>query len=173
MKSICVAVQAFFLVFVATIVLAAAPDPGPTGADHPAWGGMHKGHSHFGAMLGLSKEQKEKMRELRIRQQDATRDLKYDLAMKALEMKKLYTDPKTDDTTLLAKQKEVQAVLFKLIEKRGEAKIEFRKILTPEQIKKLDRMPMGIGMGMFMGPGMGMEGGPGMGPHQMDPGMDH
>ena len=63
MKSICVAVQAFFLVFVATIVLAAAPDPGPTGADHPAWGGMHKGHSHFGAMLGLSKEQKEKMRD--------------------------------------------------------------------------------------------------------------
>lgn len=173
MKSICVAVQAFLLVFLATIVLAAAPDPGPAGAAHPAWAGMHKGHhGQFGAYLGLSKEQKEKMKELKMRQHDATRDLKYELAQKALEMKKLYTDPKTDDATLLAKQKELQAVLFKLIEKRGEMRLEFRKILTPEQIKKLDRMPMGRGMGMRGGCGMGPHMGAGMGPH-MGPGMDH
>src|SRR5664280_2953049 len=135
MKSICVAVQAFFLVFLATIVLAAAPDPGLAGAAHPAWAGAHHGHhSQFGAFLGLSKEQKEKMRELKIRQADATRDLRYDVAQKGLEMKKLFTDPKTDDATLLAKQKELQAVLFKMIEKKGEMRIEWRRILTPEQI---------------------------------------
>ena len=178
MKSIFVSVQTFLLVAVAAFAFAAAPDPGAAGAGHPAWAEGPQGHHpHMWGHLDLSKEQKEKMHEMKARHQDATRDLRYDLAQKALEMKKLFTDPKTDDATLLAKQKELNSIIFKLIEKRGEMRIEWRKILTPEQIKKLDRMPMGHGMecgeGHGMGPGMGHHMGPGMGGPGMAPGMAH
>jgi Spy/CpxP family protein refolding chaperone len=58
-------------------------------------------------------------------------------------MRKLFTDPKVDDATLLAKQKELSALRVKLMDRRAQLMIESRKILTPEQIQELDRMPMG------------------------------
>jgi Spy/CpxP family protein refolding chaperone len=66
--------------------------------------------------------------------------------VKRLEMRKLFTDPKVDDATLLAKQKEVSSLRQRLMDTRAQMMIEGRKILTPEQIQKLDRMPMGRGM---------------------------
>jgi Spy/CpxP family protein refolding chaperone len=91
--------------------------------------------------LNLSPEQKEKMKESRSLYHIATRDLRYDLAAKRLEMRKLFTDPNTDEATLLAKQKELNTHRQQLLEKKSQMKIEWRKILTPEQIAKLDRMP--------------------------------
>jgi Spy/CpxP family protein refolding chaperone len=91
--------------------------------------------------LNLSPEQKEKMEESRSRYHNDTRDLKYDLAAKRLEMRKLFTDPKTDEATLLAKQKELNTLRQQLIEKKSQRKMEWRKILTPKQITKLDQMP--------------------------------
>jgi hypothetical protein len=82
------------------------------------------------------------------------------MAIKRLEMKKLFTDPKTDDATLLAKQKELSALRQQMSDKIAQMMIEGRKILTPEQIMKLDRLPMGAAW--LMGPGMrsrGMMGG--------------
>jgi Spy/CpxP family protein refolding chaperone len=95
----------------------------------------------FGSFLDLSKEQKDKFREIRNRFRVDTRDLRYDLAQKRLEMRKLFTDPKTDDTILLAKQKEIEALLLKLMDRKAQIKIGWRKILTPEQIQKLDTLP--------------------------------
>lgn len=91
--------------------------------------------------LNLSEEQVTKMKELRTRYHNETRDLKYNIAMKKLEMRKLSTDPKTSDSMLLAKQKELNGQRIQLMEKRGQMRIEWRKILTTEQIAKLDRMP--------------------------------
>jgi hypothetical protein len=77
------------------------------------------------------------------------------MAQKRLEVRKLFMDPKTDDATLLAKQKEMSALRQKLQDKMAQMMIEGRKILTPEQLQKLDRMgmgPGGMGFGMMDGP---------------------
>jgi len=107
---------------------------------HAAYGHV-LGKFSFAKYLNLSPEQKEKMKESRSRYHSDTRDLRYDLAAKRLEMRKLFTDPKTDDATLLAKQKEISGLRQQLGDKKAQMKIEWRKILTPEQIAKLDRMP--------------------------------
>ena len=130
-----------------------------------------------GQRLNLTKEQIDTMREMRDRYFQETRDMRYELAQTKLEMRKLFTDPKVDDATLLAKQKEVSSLRQKFTDKMAQMMIEGRKILTPEQIKKLDQMPMGgfgmggmgfdmMGRGMMMGPGSGM-----MGPGMMHRGM--
>jgi len=81
------------------------------------------------------------MKESRNNYKSETRDLRYDLAAKRLEMRKLFTDPKTDEATLLVKQKELNTLRQQLLEKMSQMKMEWRKILIPEQITKLDQMP--------------------------------
>ena len=124
------------IVLIVSMALAAAvyalpPEKGP---------GSHKKFG-FKKYLNLSDEQLAKMKDLRNRFRDETRDLRYSLAIKRLEMRKLFTDPKTDDATLLAKQREISKLRQQLSDKRAQMKIEWRKILTPDQIAKLDRMP--------------------------------
>jgi Spy/CpxP family protein refolding chaperone len=130
--------KAFIIIVAIVISVAAAvsayavqPNEGP---------GSHKGFC-FKKYLNLSDEQLARMKELRITFHNDTRDLKYNLAIKRLEMRKLFTDPKTDDATLLAKHKEISKLRLQLSDKKAAMKIEWRKILTPEQIAKLDRMP--------------------------------
>jgi Spy/CpxP family protein refolding chaperone len=109
---------------------------------HTAYGPVREKFS-LAKYLNLSSEQKEKMKESRSSYKSETRDLKYDLAAKRLEMRKLFTDPKTDEVTLLAKQKELNTLRQQLLEKKSQMKIEWRKILTSEQITKLDNIPHG------------------------------
>ncbi|MGA3207896.1 MAG: Spy/CpxP family protein refolding chaperone [Syntrophales bacterium] len=118
---------------VAAVVSAYALQPGERPGSYKEFG--------FKKYLGLSDEQLAKMKELRNNFRNDTRDLRYNLAIKRLEMRKLFTDPKTDDTTLLAKQKEISKLRQQLSDKKAAKKIAWRKILTPEQIAKLDRMP--------------------------------
>ncbi len=138
-------------VALATVVFSAPTDQAPSamapafGHGCPGFSGMHHGgpfHKGFRSYLNLSREQRDKMHELRIRFSKETRDMRYDLAQKKLEMKKLFTDPKTDDATLLAKEKELNALKGKLMDKMAEMKIEGRKILTPEQLQKLETLSM-------------------------------
>jgi Spy/CpxP family protein refolding chaperone len=109
---------------------------------HTAYGPVREKFS-LAKYLNLSSEQKEKMKESRSSYKSETRDLRYDLAAKRLEMRKLFTDPKTDEVTLLAKQKELNTLRQQLLEKKSQMKIEWRKILTSEQITKLDNIPHG------------------------------
>ena len=101
--------------------------------------GSHKEFC-FKKHLGLTDQQLARMKELKNSFRNDTRDLRYGLEIKRLEMRKLFTDPKTDDATLLAKQKEISKLRQQLSEKRAQMKIEWRKILTPEQIAKLDKI---------------------------------
>lgn len=113
-----------------------------------------------GQYLNLSEEQLKKMSGLRDLIYSETKDLRYDLVQKQLEMQKLISDPETDDATLLAKQKEISTLREKLLDKMSLIPLEIRKILKPEQIQKLGGMPMGFGRmpgmvgGPFMGPGL-------------------
>jgi Spy/CpxP family protein refolding chaperone len=104
--------------------------------------------------LNLSKEQMEKMREMADRSFQETRDLRYELLQKGLELQKMFADPDVDEATLLAKQKEVDSLHQTIMEKSMQAVIKGRKILTPEQIKKLEQIQVGH---MGFGP-MGMQG---------------
>jgi len=95
----------------------------------------------FKKHLNLSDKQLASMKELRNSFHNDTRDLRYNLEIKRIEMRKLFTDPKTDDAILLAKHKEISELRQQLSEKKAQMRIEWRKILTPEQIMKLDKMP--------------------------------
>jgi Spy/CpxP family protein refolding chaperone len=80
------------------------------------------------------------MKDLHDRFRNETRDLRYDLAIKRIEMRKLFTDPKTGDAALTAKQMELSNIRQQLQEKKDRMKIEWRKILTPEQIVQLGKI---------------------------------
>ena len=130
--------KTFFVIAVLVVSVAAAAtayalQPGERPDSHKEFG--------FKKYLDLSDEQLAKMKELKNNFRNDTRDLRYNLAIKRLEMRKLFTDPKTDDATLLAKQKEISKIRQQLSDKKAAKKIAWRGILTPEQIAKLDRMP--------------------------------
>ena len=135
MKKLFVGMIAVCFIALATVVFAAPTDQTPS-VVAPA--------RHQGGYAGfqLSNEQRDKMREIKTRYRQETRDMRYDLEQKRLEMRKLFTDPKTDDAILLAKAKELNALKLKLMDKMAEMKIERRKIYTPEQLQKLDRPGM-------------------------------
>jgi len=103
--------------------------------------------AHWRAMtefLGLSKDQVGKMHEVWTRYFLETRDMRYDLIQKRLEMHKLFTDPKVNAATLLAKEKEISTLREKLFMKRAQMLVDERAIMTLEQIWKLDFMPRSL-----------------------------
>ena len=158
MKKIYAVIMAVCFLGMAVAALAADPAAGPRGQGH-AWGPAQQ-HERFAKYLDLSKEQQEKMKEVRNRYFADTREMRYDFLQKKLEMRKLFGDPKVDEATLAAKQKEVIALKVKLAERKGQMKLEMRRILTAEQIQKLDRLPRhrGMGRGGCGGMGQGMMG---------------
>jgi Spy/CpxP family protein refolding chaperone len=103
------------------------------------------------AYLGLTRAQIDKCRELRNRFYRETRDLRYDFFQKQLEMRKLFADPKVAEVKLLEKERELGPLRQQLMDKVARTVIEGRKILTPEQIEKLDQLPL-WSPGMDIGP---------------------
>ena len=101
--------------------------------------------------LGLSPAQMDKCAKLRARFFRANRDLRYDFIQKQLEMRKLFADPKISEAKLLEKEKELGPLRQRLMDKIAKTVIEGRKILTSEQIEKLDLLPMSYS-GMDIGP---------------------
>jgi Spy/CpxP family protein refolding chaperone len=139
MRKLYVLALALLLAGSAAVVFAAPPDPG---SGCPGAGAPHQGahpHRQFGSFLNLSKEQKEKMQQIRNSFFADTHDLRYNIREKRVEMRKLFTDPKAADATLLAKQKELQTMVVKLMDRKAQMKIEWRRVLTPEQLAKLDQ----------------------------------
>jgi Spy/CpxP family protein refolding chaperone len=104
------------------------------------------------ANLNLSKEQTEKMWQTKEKFRNDTQKMRYELFQKRIELKSLYADPKADEATLLAKQKELNALRQGMQDKMIQMRLEQRKLLTPEQIKKLSETSYGRG---FAGRGAG------------------
>jgi Spy/CpxP family protein refolding chaperone len=126
-----------------------------------AYGGGFGGPMGFAANLNLSKEQTENMWQIREKFHNDTQKLRFELFQKRLELRELYADPKTNETTLLAKQKELNTLKQNLQDRMFQLRIEQRKVLTPEQIKKLSETTYGPGYGrMGYGPGKGSGYGP-------------
>jgi Spy/CpxP family protein refolding chaperone len=116
--------------------------------------GRWEGHRTF---LNLTQDQIAKMRDLHTRYYGETRNLRYDLMQRRLEMRRLFLDPKADSASILAKQKELSAARQGLMDAMARMMVEWRAILTPEQIQKLDMAALAHGRmgGMMMGGGMG------------------
>jgi Spy/CpxP family protein refolding chaperone len=94
---------------------------------------------------------------MREKHRNDTQSLRYEMFQKRFELRKLYADPKVDEALLLAKQKELNAVQQKLDDKRAQLRLDERKVLTPDQVKKLNETTAGLGYGPrgFGGRGLG------------------
>lgn len=109
----------------------------------------------FGPCLcytSLSKEQAEKLRELREKFRADTQPLRKEISEKRAELKRMYADPKVTEDEIRMKYKELSELTEKLREKRMELKLEKRRILTPEQLSRLGQERMTrCGRGKVMG----------------------
>lgn len=139
-------------------------------AQAPGSGPEHKGmHECLGPGKdhSLTPEQKAKIQELR-------RDFKRDnakligaIVTKKLELKSLWTDPKSDPKAILDKERELRDLRNQLKDKAVQMRLEVRKFLTPEQIQNWRP-----GRGMCGCHGMAGRGHHMMGHgHEMGPGM--
>jgi len=111
--------------------------------------GRHEGR--MARMLNLTKEQTEKMTTLKKAFFNETKPLRDELFQKRAEARKLYSDPKADEASIMAKQKEVSSLQQKFHDRMIQLKLEERRILTPEQLKKLGEIPMKKHMGRHCG----------------------
>ena len=141
------------VVFLAVATAALAIGPGSGGG----FGGGPKGYG-----INLSKEQTNKMWQLKEKFNSDTSSLRYELFQKRGDLRTLYADPKATDGAILAKEKEVNALRQKMHDKMVQFKLEQRKIYTPDQLKTLaDRgYGRGLGGGYHRGSGGGFRGGP-------------
>lgn len=122
-------------------------------------GGFGGGPRGGGAGVDLSKEQTDKMWQLREKFNSETSSLRYEMFQKRNELRTLYADPKAADTAILAKEKEVDTLRQKMHDKMIRFKLDQRKIYTPDQLKKL----ADTGYGRGFGGGRGFSGGRGFG----------
>ncbi len=110
-------------------VYAQTADPAHKGMHSHESMASHKEHS-------LTPEQKAKFREMRRLFVRENAQLIGSLVAKKLELRSLWTDPKSDPKAILDKEKELTALQNQMRDKLVQAKLEARKILTPEQIEK-------------------------------------
>jgi Spy/CpxP family protein refolding chaperone len=87
--------------------------------------------------LGLSEEQKAKMTEVRKRHFEQTKAVREELFQKRRELGSVYTDPKSNEAAIIAKQTEINKLRQKLLDDTIQLKLEQRRLLTPEQLQKL------------------------------------
>lgn len=133
--------------------------PGSCGGTGPCvegQGGASDGPISPQANLNLSEEQIGQMRQARETFQKNTQDLPKQLFQKRLEMRGLYTDPNANEMIIRDKQKELNALQQNMVDKMAEFRLEQRKILTPDQLKKLSETQVGRGFGRMrpkQGPG--------------------
>lgn len=145
------------IMFLAVATAALAIGPGTGGG----FGGGPKGYGP-GAGVNLSKEQMDKMWQLKEKFNNETSSLRYELFQKRGELRVLYADPKATDGAILAKEKEVNTLRQKMHDRMVQFKLEQRKVYTPDQLKTL--ADKGYGKGFGGGYHRGSRGGFGGGP---------
>lgn len=156
MKKVCVCMLVLGMLVLATASYAFGPGGGMGGRGgcDDCIGGPGSGQGGL-RNLNLSKDQADKMWQLKEKFRTDTRDSRYQMFQARRDLRDLYADPKTDQNALLAKQKEVNALQQKMQDKMAEMKVAARSILTPEQLKQWNEMSQGRGHGMGRGRCMG------------------
>jgi len=145
------------------VTYAYAQAPGPD----PGHKGMHEcmgpGKEH-----SLTPEQKAKIQELRRNFRRDNAKLIGAIVTKKLELKSLWTDPKSDSKAILDKERELRDLRSQLKDKAVLMRLEVRKLLTPEQIQNWRPGRGRCGCHGMAGRGHRMGGG-----HEMGPEMSH
>jgi len=129
---------AMVLIFSVTAVF--ADDPGGTPQQQQMGEMGHSYHKDWhkdwrsGKRFSLTPEQRAKFRELRRNFRRDNAQLIGVLVAKKIELMALWTDPQADPNAIMAKTRELRDLQNQLKDKFVGMKLEFRKILTPEQI---------------------------------------
>jgi len=116
-----------------------------------------------GGIPGLTAEQKEQIKKIRLETQKAMLPLQSQIEVKAAELKSLLVSDNPAAGAVNAKLDEIGSLRTQVQKKRVAQELEIRKLLTPEQrvsfdqrlLKGFDRMGDGMRKGMGMGGGMG------------------
>lgn len=101
----------------------------------------------YPAILNLTAEQSAKIQTLQKAYLDETALLQQQLLVKRNELRSLWLNPKPDQASIAAKQKEILSLQTKLAEKATNLRLEIRKVLTPEQQAQMGAFGYGPGMG--------------------------
>ncbi len=108
---------------------------GMVGMHHEGMTGMHREGMAPDKGLSLTSEQEAKLKEIRRTFIRENAQLIGALFARRLELRSLWTDPKSDPQTILDKERELGALQTIMKDKVAQAMVEARKILTPEQIE--------------------------------------
>jgi len=100
----------------------------------------------FYDQLKLSREQMYKMWDIEEKFHDRTRKTRYELFYKRMEMEDAFANPRISETKLIEKQKEIDTLMQKMNDEMTKFRLDQRKVLTAEQIKRLGEMrfPKGL-----------------------------
>ena len=122
-------------------------------------GGYHYGYGPgMGFWSTLTDEQRQKIEELRSKFLSETAEIRGKLQAKSIELRNLWTDPEASEEEILAKSAEVKDLRDQLYEISLKCRLEIRKLLTPEQLK---RIGFGFGGRRGFGPWGGLKAGRG------------
>lgn len=110
--------------------------------------------------LGLTDEQIKKLTELRTEYLNKVSKLAAELAAKQAELRALWLSPKPDEKRIRELTEQIAKLQSELAIERVNYQLEFREILTPEQLSKLPTLfgrwaPPGPGFGPKWGRGYG------------------
>ena len=156
MKKINIFAVALLLVFASAIFVMA----GQTGQRAGMGGGRWMNASTF-FCLDLTTEQSEKIRALRETHLKEMALLRTQLHTKRAELRLLWLQTNPDPAKIKALQKEILGLRGQIQDKSTDHWLEFRNILTPEQLTEL--LAKGLGRGHHHGPRWGKGGGRGQG----------
>lgn len=109
--------------------------PGPVGKYGPGWG---KGYQLLKDALQLTPEQEKKLEEFRKARQEEARAFQEKMQKMREEFRKLMDDPKADRKKLESMIDEMSRLRAERMKNALKNREEWRKIFTPEQLKKLD-----------------------------------
>lgn len=90
--------------------------------------------------LNLTEQQQQKMDDLRFQHQKAMIQKNADLKEAKLEMRNMMQKTEVDEKAVLGKQKQISALKAEIAEARLKHRLEMRKVLTPEQREKMNKM---------------------------------
>lgn len=144
MKKVLVMIAAVLFLATATYALAVGPRAGK------GFGAGPKGQKIVSTM-DLSKEQMDKIWQIREKFNNDTSSLRYEHFQKRNELRTLYADPEAKDAAILEKEKELNALRQNMHDKMVRFKLEQRKVYTPEQLQKIAESGYGHGFGKRFG----------------------
>ena len=115
----------------------------------PGYGrGFGAGYGYgYPAIPNLTAEQSAKIQALQKAHLDETAPIQQQLLAKRAELRTLWLNPKPDQASIAAKQKEILSLQSQLTEKATNLRLEIRKVLTPEQQAQMGAFGYGPGMG--------------------------